>query len=96
MTTVTEFVVSDATLAFGGQSLGGTFSFGRTATDITLGVADGAVAFGDAVQLGEITGDLVVRSDGVAGALSATRHHRRPRGGSGHRRRRGQQRRRPR
>ncbi|HEX5859287.1 MAG TPA: hypothetical protein VFY91_14380, partial [Microbacterium sp.] len=69
---VTEFIVSDATLAFGGQSLSGTFAFGRTATDLTVAVTDGAVAFGDAVQLGTITGDMVIRAGGIAGTLSAT------------------------
>ncbi|MEU1973056.1 VCBS repeat-containing protein, partial [Microbacterium sp. NPDC019599] len=69
---VTEFVVSDATLAFGGQALTGTFSFDRSASDITVGITNGAVAFGDAVQLGAITGGLVVRSSGIAGTLSAS------------------------
>ena len=77
---VTEFVVSDATLAFGAQSLTGTFSFERDGTDLTLAVDDGAVAFGDAVQLGEITGGLVVRPGGIAG-VAERRRSRSPRSG---------------
>jgi hypothetical protein len=68
---VTEFVVTDATLAFAGQSLTGDFSFGRDGTDLTLSVDNGAISLGDAVELGEITGALVIRADGVAGSLSA-------------------------
>ncbi|NMM34119.1 MAG: hypothetical protein HHJ13_09000, partial [Phycicoccus sp.] len=69
---VKQFVVSAASIAFAGQSLGGTFSFDRTGDDLTVSVADGSISFGDAVQFGAITGSLVVRADGIAGSLSSS------------------------
>ncbi len=74
---VTEFGVSSATLAFGGQTMTGSFGFSRVGTDVQVTIADAALDFGGAVTIGAISGSFLLQTAGLTGRTG--RHHRRSR-----------------
>ena len=68
---VLEMVASGATLAFGGQSLTGTFSFAKRGDDVVVAASAVSVSLGSTVSVTQGSGVLLLTPAGIAGRLSA-------------------------
>ncbi|MCW5954470.1 MAG: hypothetical protein KIT69_19635, partial [Propionibacteriaceae bacterium] len=66
---VTEFVVSNATLAFGGYALTGTLAFNQTGTSTTITITGGGLDLAGAVTVSSIDGTISMTAAGLLAAI---------------------------
>ncbi|MDQ7994175.1 MAG: hypothetical protein REI45_16015, partial [Propionicimonas sp.] len=68
-TGTSEFLVGDATLAFAGYALTGSFGFSRVGNDTVITIVGGGLSLAGAVSVASIDGSLALTASGLAASI---------------------------